>query len=112
MTKIDLPSGGWADVREASAIRWVDRRKAMDSLDETQGSVSRGFRALEMSMVLGVVEWSFDRPIPSERFESLDELEIPDGDVIAIACVPIQGLFFVDFSMKIENGKLKEGSPT
>jgi len=73
MPRIDLPSGGWADIKDADDIKNREMRALLRSditdavgmQDELQAAFIRA--------------WSFDLPIPSEAKTSLDELSAKDG---------------------------------
>lgn len=80
--KITLPSGGWVTFKDPSTLRVKDRKKVLRNASGEEGLMQA------LSMVDGLIailveEWSFEMPIPSIKISVLDELEMPDYDVMA-----------------------------
>lgn len=106
MTRIDLPSGGWAELRDPAEVKQKDRKKVLLALDEVDGAFAESFRSAEMIVAIAVEKWSFDFPIPSVDLTSLDELSIPDSDALGAACMPFKDAIFPDFGIKIKDGQI------
>lgn len=95
---VELPSGGWADLRDPDTIKAKDRKKVLLSLDDVRGAMAEQMQAGEMVMALAVEKWSFDLPVPIEDLDSLGELSIPDHDALATAAKPIHDILFPSFA--------------
>lgn len=95
MARVDLPSGGWVELRDASTVRVRDRKQVMLAADKTgvAGLMSSG----DMVIALAVTAWSFDDRLPIEQPDVLDDLEIPDYDAIADALGDFHAALFPDF---------------
>lgn len=97
--KIDLPSGAWADLLTPDKLRAKHYRMAMRAISD-MGKQRAGAAAIDMTdgaIAIMVQEWNVtvertdeetgevtveDLPVPSESFDSIDELEIEDYDKI------------------------------
>lgn len=112
MSRVELPSGEWAELRDPDTIKAGDRKRVIIGMGDVDTMAASIYQTMEAVLSLSIEKWSFDRPIPSEDPHSLDELSIPDWDALAEAAKPIEQALFPDFSIKVDGGKLVEGSPT
>lgn len=97
--KIDLPSGAWADLLTPDKLRAKHYRMAMRAVSD-MGKQRAGALAIDMTdgaIAIMVQDWNVTvertdeesgqvtlepLPVPSEDFDSIDELEIEDYDKI------------------------------
>lgn len=97
--KIDLPSGAWADLLTPDKLRAKHYRMAMRAIS-AMGKQRAGAAAIDMTdgaIAIMVQDWNITverkdeesgqvtvepLPVPSEDFDSIDELEIEDYDKI------------------------------
>ena len=94
---ITLPSGNTVTLRDPKTLRVKDRTKVFEAAANDEGALA----ALSMTnglIAVMVQEWSFDLIIPSVSIKSLQELEIPDYDKIAIEVNKAQSILFPDFT--------------
>lgn len=88
MPRVELPSGGWADFRDAGSLRQKDRKAVLLATDEAgDGLVAKGLAAVDGLLAMLITNWSFapELPIPAKLIKSLDELSIPDYDALSSA---------------------------
>lgn len=81
--KIELPSGGWAMLRDPKTLKHADRQKLYKGLDSNTPSLERGMIVADRLVALLVESWSFELIPPSIRFESIGELDVEDYDVLS-----------------------------
>ena len=102
MTKIDLPGGAWASLRDADAVTERQRKPfvtAMGKASKYEGMDDSGFAAildLQDALVLAMVEsWSFEAPVNADGM-----LDLPAKTVDALrkACQPFQKDLLPDFA--------------
>lgn len=113
MSRIDLPSGGWADLRDPLDIKKHERKRIMLMLDDVEGAMAQVDRSQDLTLAAAVSAWSFELPLPSLELDSCDMIPLADYDAILAAAAPIGDVLFrkTDFSPKVRDGALVEGSP-
>ena len=85
--RIDLPSGGWCELRDPNAVTNRERKPLMERA-ETEGSddapllTRLGF--VDRLVTLMVMRWSYDFPVPAQRAESLDDMSGTDLDTLRL----------------------------
>lgn len=95
--RVDLPSGGWAELRDVAEIRKGHRDRVLKSTDTVDGAFARSIRSADMILALAIEKWSFDLELPSNELTVLDELTIPDYDKLCADVEPWQKALFPDF---------------
>lgn len=99
--RVELPSGGWAELRDPKEIRAKHRKRVMDQLNIERMQSGVGGIAFDMSdgLILMMVEkWDIPylpgvvRPIDSP--DSVDELTIPDYDALTDRLEPAREAIF------------------
>ncbi|MHB8511487.1 MAG: hypothetical protein ACYDCC_04850 [Actinomycetota bacterium] len=96
-TRIDLPSGGWADFRDPTAIKYGERRKiekvnarigvtarrGSDEVSIDADSIAEAMlHAREVAIEVLVESWSFDMPIPAANAGWVNEISAHDFDAL------------------------------
>lgn len=102
--KVELPSGGWAVLKDPESLRVKDRKKILKNANGEQGLMQA------MSIVDGLIaclieEWSFEMPIPMIKISALDELTMADYDQLAEAGEEAQRLLFPKLAATEESEK-------
>lgn len=92
-TKIELPSGGWAIFKDASTLRVRDRKKVLRNASSEEG-LMQALTLVDGLIAILVEEWSFDFPIPSIKINVLEDLTMPDYDVLAEEAGKAQKILF------------------
>lgn len=112
---VDLPSGGWAELKDPREVRTKDRRRALSGVDMDGSKVLMAMDMLSGMAVLLVDKWTvpyapFNGGVRQGlTFEDIDELIPGDTDALTAACQPAQRLLFPEMPT-IDN--TKPGSPT
>lgn len=107
--KIELPSGGWVVFKDPSTLRVKDRKKVLRNANNEEG-LMQALSLVDGLIAILVEEWSFELPIPSVRIASLDELQMPDYDVMAEEAGKAQKMLFPQLS-KTELSEADPDSP-
>lgn len=88
MTRHNLPSGGWVELRDASELKAKDRKRVMRNLgDPQEGHVMASVVDMTDGIIATMVTaWELpyllDAPLPSVQIDVLDELELADENVL------------------------------
>lgn len=115
--RIELPSGGWAELLDPMTIRTKHRRRVLETLNierMTRGAASVGLDMSDGLILMMVEKWSVDylpgvgRPLDNP--ESLEELELPDYDVLTDAMETVRKIIFP--APANIDGARTPGSPT
>ena len=103
MERIDLPSGGWAELRDPKTLRAKDKRRVLKNIKGTpdeENPVAASLDTTDGMVCMMVTAWEIpympDAALPGDAPEMLDELEIPDYDVLLEAVTPARELLFPD----------------
>jgi hypothetical protein len=97
---VDLPSGGWAELRDPREIRTKDRKRALAGVSDERGKLVMGLDMMAGLAVMLVEKWSvpyspFDGGTRlGLTFEDVDELIPGDTDALSAACEPARRLLF------------------
>lgn len=91
--KVELPSGGWVTFKDPATLRVKDRKKVLRNANGEEG-LMQALSLVDGLIAILVEEWSFELPIPSIRINSLDELQMPDYDVMAEEAGKAQKMLF------------------
>lgn len=117
VTRITLPSGGWAEIRDAKTIRAKHRKKVIDQLNMDRLQASKPGLAFDMVdglIIMMVEKWHIpylpDCARPLDDVTSVDELTIPDYDALSTALEPAREVIFP--SPATVDGAGTPGSPT
>lgn len=112
---VDLPSGGWAELRDPREVRTKDRKRAVAGIDMEGPKVVAALDMMSGMSVLLVEKWTVPyAPFNGATrlgitFEDIDELIPGDTDALNNACLPAQRLLFPEMPT-VDN--MKPGSPT
>ena len=86
MPRVETPSGGWAEFRDASTLKQKDRKAVLLATDDAgDGMVAKGLAAVDGLLAMLITNWSYEMPLPAVKVESLDQLSIPDYDALSNA---------------------------
>lgn len=113
--RVELPSGGWAELRDPREIRTKDRKRALTGVSDERGKLVMGLDMMAGLAVMLVEKWSvsyapFDGGVRlGLTFEDIDELIPGDTDTLCNACEPARRLLFPDMATPDD---MKPGSPT
>lgn len=117
VSRVELPSGGWAELADPKKIRSKHRKLVMDRLNidrMQQRTVGVAFDVTEGLMLMMVEKWHVpyfpDVARPLDDVSVLDELEIPDYDALAEALEPAREMLFP--APPSVDGARTPGSPT
>ncbi len=113
--RVDLPSGGWAQLRDPRGMRYKDKRRALSNIKDHEKLIAVGFDITDGLIAMMVQAWEIPylpgAPLPSEEIGILGELEIPDSDALIQAVDPARKLLFPDAKGTVDNAD-QPGSPT
>lgn len=100
MTRINLPSGGWIELRDPRELKARDKKAIIRNMQPPDEAKPLGF-ALDVADGLAcmlIAAWEIPylpgAPLPSADPAQLDELTIPDYDAVMDAVRPAQELLF------------------
>ena len=102
--KVNLPSGGWVTFKDPSTLRVKDRKKVLRNANGEEG-LMQALSLVDGLIAILVEEWSFDFPIPSIKISVLDELQMPDYDVMAEEAGKAQKMLFPQLAKTPETEK-------
>jgi hypothetical protein len=102
--KIQLPSGGWASLRDPNTLRVKDRNKVLRHAGKEEG-LMQALSILDGLIALLVDEWSFEMPIPSIKIQSLGELTLADYDTLSEEAQKAQETLFPKLNQTEETEK-------
>lgn len=115
--RVELPSGGWAEIRDAKTIRAKHRKRVIDSLsmDRLQASTPGvAFDMVDGLIIMMVEKWHVpylpDCARPLDDVTSVDELTIPDYDTLSDALESARSIVFP--APATIDGAKTPGSPT
>lgn len=115
--RLSLPSGGWAEIADASKIRAKHRKRVFDRLNidrMQQRTIGSGLDVVEGLMLMMIDKWEVPYLInvarPLDFPESIGELTIPDYDALSAAMEPARKVLFPD-PVTVDDHN-KPGSPT
>ena len=108
--KVARPSGAWVLLRDPMSVTRRDRKRILMALDDVEGRYARVYAEADPVLALAVLEWSFDRPIPSVSIDSLDELSPADDDALTAAAKEFEEAVFPSFDVD-EDEDPKEDPP-
>lgn len=116
-TRIELPSGGWAELRDAKEIRAKHRKRVVDQLNMERLNANTpgvAFDMVESMMILMIDKWFIpylpDCARPLDDVTSVEELTIPDYDALSTALESARATLFP--SPATVDGAGTPGSPT
>lgn len=92
MSKLDLPSGGVAELRDLKVrpVKVKERKAVLAAYTGDTGWMD----AMAAIIAMLVESWTLDLPLPSENIGSLDELDVADYDALEEATQEIQNMLF------------------
>ena len=115
--RMPLPSGGWAEIADATKIRAKHRKKVFDRLniDRMQSrTIGSGLDVVEGLMLMMIEKWDIsylpDVARPLDSPDCIGELTIPDYDALSEAMEPARKVLFPD-PVTVDD-HAKPGSPT
>lgn len=117
VSRVYLPSGGWAELADPRKIRAKHRKRVMDQLNLERMQSGKGGIALDMTdglIIMMVEKWhipylpNVGRPLDDP--DSIGELMIPDYDRLTDELEPAREMIFP--SPATVDGANKPGSPT
>lgn len=91
--KVELTNGAWATFKDPKALRVRDRKNVLRNASNEEG-LMQGVSIIDGLIAILVKEWSFEMPIPSIRIAVLEDLEIPDYDILATEAGKAQEVLF------------------
>ena len=102
--KVELTNGAWAVFKDPKELRVRDRKNVLRNASNAEG-LMQGLSIIDGLIAILVKEWSFELPIPSVRVAVLEDLEIPDYDILATEAGKAQEVLFPSFADTDENKK-------
>lgn len=107
--KVNLPSGGWAVLKDAETLRVKDRRKIIRQANGEEG-LMQALTIIDGLIACLVEEWSFEFPIPAIKLSVLDELTMADYDTLSNVAGEAQKVLFPQLG-ETEEAKNDPDSP-
>lgn len=101
--KVTLPSGLVITLKDASKIRYGDRKRLYQSIDIEGSDLTRAMAMNDALITMLIEEWSLDIPVPAIKKESIDELEIADYDALVEHTKEAQKALFPNLADTPEN---------
>jgi hypothetical protein len=101
--KVTLPSGVIITLKDASKIRYGDRKKLYKSIDIEGSDLSRAMAMNDSLLTMLIEEWSLSIPVPAIKPDSIDELEIVDYDALVEYTKEAQQALFPNLADTPEN---------
>lgn len=74
MTRLDLPSGAWADLADPQTLLVGDKKRILAAITDNTKTVQAGFEVCEALLARCITGWSYDLPLPSHAPDVLDRL--------------------------------------
>jgi hypothetical protein len=112
--RVDLPSGGFAILRDPVQLRAKDKKRVLKNIQDAQRAVAAGVDVVDGMVMMLVEKWELPylpmAALPADEPEILDELTIPDYDALVQAVGPAQKVLFPGPVTVDDMGK--PGSPT
>lgn len=115
VSRIELPSGGWAEFRDPREVRTRDRKRALSGVDANGPQLVMGLDMLSGLAVMLVDKWTVPYApfggavFTGITFDQIDDLIPGDTDALTRACQPAQRLLFPEMPSP---DNMKPGSPT
>jgi len=101
--KVTLPSGVIITLKDASKIRYGDRKRLYQSIDIEGSDLTRAMAMNDALIAMLIEEWTLTIPIPAVKKESMDELEIADYDALVEHTKEVQKVLFPNLADTPEN---------
>ena len=101
--RVDLPSGGYAVLRDPLTVTNKERKPIVAQMDAAQRNpdqIVTNFDLTEQLVVLMVKEWTHPFPLPSQSRDSLDEIPTLDYDRLCISVQDKESRIFLDVTEK------------
>lgn len=106
---VKLPSGNTVTLKDPKTLRVKDRKKVLKNASGQEG-IMQALSIVDGLIAILIKEWTFEFPPPSVKLSSLDELEMPDYDVLAEEAGKAQEILFPNIN-KTEKSEADEDSP-
>lgn len=98
MGKIDLPSGGWALLREPNEITNRERRAlALGFVRDDRPEAEKAISFPDEVIALFVTEWSYGAPLPKDNLDVLLDISCHDYDTLNHFAVQAQKAMVLRF---------------
>ncbi len=108
MSRVDLPSGGWAELREPKGITNGQRKTVTRAWESSEGGdIQKAMDGVDAIIRLLVTSWSFDTTIPADNPAALDDLLAVDYDALFAVAKDAMTSLFPNFDVDPD-----QGSPT
>ena len=101
--KVTLPSGLTVTLKDASKIRYGDRKRLYQSIDIEGSDLTRAMAMNDALIAMLIEEWTLTIPIPALKKDSMDELEITDYDALVEHTKEAQKALFPNLADTPEN---------
>lgn len=96
-TRVELPDGQWAELREPASLTNGQRKPFMlaftravqQSTSGTDESAAATLAVGDATIVVLIDSWSLDKKLPCDEPAVLDELDIGTYDTLAKACAAL-----------------------
>jgi hypothetical protein len=106
--RVELPSGGWAELRDPTTVTNAERKpimaemvKAADGKARSEGEAAEeGYAVSEALIRLMVGKWSFDLPLPVQDPTVLERIPALDYDRLCVAVNEKESSIFLDVGIK------------
>lgn len=101
--KVTLPSGVTVTLKDASKIRYGDRKRLYKSIDIEGSDLVKAMAMNDSLIAMLIEEWSLKSPVPAINADSIDELEIADYDALVEHTKEAQKALFPNLADTPEN---------
>lgn len=99
LTRHDLPSGAWIDLKDPLAVSGEDYSEVI----MTDAALLVGVMEADLVAAMMVAAWSFDEPVPTLTEAAKFKRFLCAADLVSVrGCAPVRAgrrLFFPDFSV-------------
>ena len=97
--RIDLPSGGWCELRDPHTVTNRERRPLLEKAEKEEAVLAASGMArlafADKLVCLMVSAWSFDLPLPSEQPSALEDVPGIDLDTMHLELMKPENMPFL-----------------
>lgn len=109
--RVELPSGGYAILRDPVHLRAKDKKRVLKQITDVERLVSAGLDVVDGLMLMLIEKWELSYlGSTTPTVEDLEELTIPDYDALTEAVGPAREVLFPGKASVDDMGK--KGTPT
>lgn len=83
MSRIELPDGGWAELRDIDTISKGERDRVVRLYQTTDDNVEAAMLVSDEMVKILVTSWSLENPLPSQEPQVIERLPFKVFDALA-----------------------------